>query len=120
VQPLRLLLVEDHESTRQALLRLLRRDGHQVCEAGNVTEALALAAAKPFDLVLSDLGLPDGTGNDLMEKLRDRHGLRGIALSGYGMETDLARSKQAGFVTHIVKPVIFADLKRTLNALPPP
>jgi CheY-like chemotaxis protein len=54
-----------------------------------------------------------------MEKLRDLHGLRGIALSGYGMEEDVARSRQAGFITHLVKPVHFPDLYRVISSLPP-
>jgi PAS domain S-box-containing protein len=118
-QSLRLLVVEDHESTLQALVRLLQRDGHRVSSAASVTAALAAAAASPFDVVISDLGLPDGTGSDLMEQLRAAYGLRGIALSGYGMEEDLARSRAAGFVAHLVKPVHFGDLRRALASLPP-
>lgn len=113
---LRLLLVEDHASTLQTLRRLLARDGHEVTAAGTVAEALSAAAAHPFDLVISDLGLPDGTGAELMAQLRDRHGLRGIALSGYGMEEDFDRTRAAGFVAHLVKPVHFAELQRTLAA----
>ncbi|MEO7599431.1 MAG: CheR family methyltransferase, partial [Opitutus sp.] len=113
----RLLLVEDHESTLETLARLLRRDGHFVVTATTVALALAAAARDQFDLVISDIGLPDGTGNELMEKLRADHGLRGVALSGYGMEEDLVRSRAAGFVTSLVKPVRIADLRSTLAAL---
>jgi two-component system CheB/CheR fusion protein len=119
VVPLRLLLVEDHVTTLITLARLLRRDGHEVGVAKTMAEALAAAAAGRFDLVISDLGLPDGTGTELMEKLRDAYGLRGIALSGYGMEEDIARSKAAGFIDHLVKPVSIAELRRVLAALPP-
>ncbi|MEO6568381.1 MAG: ATP-binding protein [Opitutaceae bacterium] len=115
---LRLLVVEDHVTTLKALANLLERDGHRVTTAANVAEALAAAATNTFDLVISDLGLPDGTGTELMEQLRDRYHLRGIALSGYGMEEDLARSSAAGFVTHLVKPVSIAELRRALAALP--
>jgi signal transduction histidine kinase len=115
--PLRVLLVEDHENTLQALSMLLRRDGHHVITASTVANALALAATQPLDLVISDLGLPDGTGTELMEKLRADHGLRGIALSGYGMEDDLARTLDAGFVAHLVKPVSIADLRRAVVAV---
>ncbi|HEX8295835.1 MAG TPA: PAS domain S-box protein [Chthoniobacteraceae bacterium] len=108
----RLLLVEDHEPTLHVLSRLLIRAGHQVVTAGNVADALAAADAHRFDLVVSDLGLPDGTGIELMEKLRAKHGLRGIALSGYGMEEDLVRSREAGFITHLIKPVDFHQLTR--------
>ncbi|MEO7413550.1 MAG: PAS domain S-box protein, partial [Opitutaceae bacterium] len=119
IVPLRLLLVEDHESTLKALALLLRRDGHEITTAMNVAEARAAAGGGKFDLVISDLGLPDGTGIELMEKLRADHGLRGIALTGYGMEQDQARSRAAGFVAHLVKPVHIAQLRRTLADLPP-
>jgi signal transduction histidine kinase len=118
VPPLRLLLVEDHVSTLKALCHLLQRDGHHVIVATNITDALTAAAVNAFDLVVSDLGLPDGTGNELMGKLRSAYGLRGIALSGYGMEEDLARSRAAGFVAHLVKPVAMADLRRALDSVP--
>lgn len=113
---LRLLLVEDHPSTLQTLGRLLQRDGHRVTTASNVEEGLARAAEDSFDLVVSDLGLPDGTGNDLMEKLRATYGLRGIALSGYGMEDDLMRSRNSGFLAHLVKPIQMAQLRQALAA----
>lgn len=111
---LRFLLVDDHVPTIKALSMVLMQDGHQVTPAASVAEALAAAAGAPFDLIISDLGLPDGTGGELMEKLRSLYGLRGIALSGYGMEDDIARSKAAGFITHLVKPVALAELRRAL------
>jgi CheY-like chemotaxis protein len=111
---MRLLLVEDHEATLHVLRRLLCRDGHQVVVAASVADALAAAGANSFDLVISDLGLPDGTGNQLMEKLRADYGLKGIALSGYGMEEDINRSREAGFVSHLIKPVDFPQLQRVL------
>jgi signal transduction histidine kinase/ActR/RegA family two-component response regulator len=120
VQPLRLLLVEDHVTTLKALFQLLQHDGHRVVAVSTVAEALTAAAANTFDLVISDLGLPDGTGGELMEKLRATYGLRGIALSGYGMEDDLSRSNASGFVTHLVKPVAIAELRRVLASLGPP
>ncbi|MDB6170375.1 MAG: hypothetical protein JWM88_3239, partial [Verrucomicrobia bacterium] len=117
--PLRLLLVEDHTPTLKALTHLLQRDGHHVVACFDLTGALAAAAADTFDLVISDLGLPDGSGTELMEKLRANYGLRGVALSGYGMEDDLSRSHAAGFVTHLIKPVAIADLRRALGSLGP-
>lgn len=116
---LRLLVVEDHPNTLQTLARLLKLDGHQVVTASTVALALAEAAAGTFDLVISDIGLPDGTGIELMEKLSAQYGLRGIALSGYGMEEDLARSRAAGFVAHLIKPVAMAELRRVIASLPP-
>ena len=68
--------------------------------------------------MVSDLGLPDGTGLELMERLRTEHGLTGVALSGYGMEQDVRRSRDAGFAAHLVKPVNFEDLRRALQSLP--
>jgi signal transduction histidine kinase/ActR/RegA family two-component response regulator len=114
---LRLLVVEDHASTLHALVQLLRRDGHEVTAASSVAEALNEAQRHTFDLVLSDLGLPDGTGLELMETLRTRHGLSGIALSGYGTEDDIHRARSAGFATHLTKPVAVGDLRHALERL---
>ncbi|MEO7167121.1 MAG: PAS domain S-box protein [Chthoniobacterales bacterium] len=111
---LRILVVEDHETTAAAMVRLLSRRGHAVRIAHSVKAALEIAAQNSFDVVLSDLGLPDGNGFELMEELRDLHGLRGIALSGYGMELDQDRSLRSGFIAHLTKPV---DLQRLLRAL---
>lgn len=118
--PLRLLIVEDHLNTLTVLAQLLRRDGHHVVATANVADALAAAETHAFDLVISDLGLPDGTGVELMEKLRATYGLRGIALSGYGMKDDLRRSSDAGFVTHLIKPVAMTELRRVLGSVGPP
>lgn len=115
--PLRLLLVEDHVSSLQALALHLRRDGHHVTTAATVAAARSAAQKEQFDLVVSDLGLPDGTGTELMETLKDLYGLRGIALSGYGMADDLVRSRAAGFFRHLVKPVSIAELRTALAEL---
>lgn len=110
--PLRVLLVEDHEATIQVLRQLLTRAGHHVTPAMTVAAALQVAQNGTFDVVISDLGLPDGTGFELMTKLRDTYNLRGIALSGYGMDDDLRRSTEAGFAAHLVKPVDFTRLQQ--------
>lgn len=112
-----ILLVEDHASTLETLSRLLQRDGHSLTTASSSAEARAAAARETFDLVISDLGLPDGDGVALMYHLHGTYGLQGIALSGYGMAEDVARTRQAGFVRHLVKPVIFADLRRAIGEL---
>ena len=104
-QVLRILLVENHDDTRMAIERLLRNLKHEVRSAGSAQEALELATQHEFDLVLSDLGLPDQNGLELMSKLRDRFGLRGIAVTGYGMKEDIERSREAGFVYHLIKPI---------------
>lgn len=105
-KPLRILLVEDHGDTARIMRRVLSAKGHDVQVAGDVATALELASAHSFDLLLSDLGLPDGSGLDLMRELRAK-GLKlpGIALSGYGQDSDLEASRDAGFMDHLVKPV---------------
>jgi signal transduction histidine kinase len=112
---LRLLVVEDHEDTARVLGRLLRASGHEVKTAGSVAAALELAASQPFDLVVSDIGLPDATGHDLMRQIRAKHGLKGIAMTGYGMDEDIRKSFDAGFVDHIVKPVNVAQLEAVIQ-----
>ena len=109
----RILLVEDHEDTNRSLTQLLRRRGHHVQAAHSVESALAAAAHERFDVLISDIGLPDGSGIDLMQKLKSNHEIFGIALTGFGMEEDLRRSHDVGFNHHLIKPV---DLNR-LDAL---
>jgi CheY-like chemotaxis protein len=120
VQPARalaLLVVEDHESTRMVLERLLTRNGHMVVTASTVHDALAAYKAAHFDAVISDLGLPDGSGIDLMVQIQSIRPVPAIALSGYGMEDDLHRSKAAGFSAHLVKPVKVEQLKQLLTQI---
>jgi len=117
IRPLRLLLVEDHASSLQAISALLRRDGHQVVPAATIAAALAAAAAHKIDLVISDVGLPDGPGTELMKELRARYGLSGIALTGYGSDEDIASTRAAGFVTHLVKPILASELRGAIAAL---
>ena len=119
---LRLLLVEDHEPTRTALIRLLGRRGYHVMDATCLDDARVLAQANEFDLLVSDIGLPDGAGYQLMEELRQRSPIAGIALTGYGMEQDVSRSQAAGFAVHLTKPVrvevLDAALKRVARLGP--
>jgi len=114
---LRLLVVEDHEATRTVLSRLLTRSGHQVTMAGTVHEALLAFSAERFDAVVSDLGLPDGSGLDLMREIQRQRPVPVIALSGYGMEDDLRQTKEAGFFAHLVKPVNLDQLRQLLPQL---
>jgi CheY-like chemotaxis protein len=111
----RILVVEDHLATRVSLARLLQRRGHDVTCASSVAEALDCASKKSFDLVVSDIGLPDGDGYSLMSRLREDYQLTGIALSGYGMEQDIARGRAAGFNEHLIKPVSVHALDRALH-----
>jgi PAS domain S-box-containing protein len=110
----RILLVEDHVDTVLALQMVLGKLGYDVQVATTVASALQIAQAEPMDLLISDLGLPDGTGHDLMRQLLTKFAIRGIALSGYGMEEDVRRSHQAGFIEHLTKPV---DVERLRAAI---
>ncbi len=111
----RLLLVDDHGPTRATLQQLLTRRGYVVIAAGTLNEARTLATQGPVHLVISDIGLPDGDGCALMNEVK---GLwpeaRGIALSGYGADDDIARSRAAGFSAHLTKPVNTALLDRRI------
>ncbi len=115
IRPLRILLVEDHGDTARIMCRLLSMEGHTVQAAADVAGALALAEKQAFDLLLSDLGLPDGSGLDLMRTLRGK-GLKmcGVALSGYGQEQDVEQSRKAGFSAHLTKPVSLPKLKEII------
>lgn len=104
-RPFRVLLVEDHPPTCAALAGLLTRRHYRVVTANTMAEARTAATRGSFDFVISDVGLPDGNGCELMTELRARYGLPGVALTGYGMDDDLVRSHAAGFVAHLTKPV---------------
>ena len=117
----RLLLVEDHVDTAHVMARMLRRSGFHVTVATSIAQGLAETAAAhgavdangrthPIQLVISDLGLPDGSGTELMRELSEKYRLPGIALSGFGMEDDVRRSEIAGFSRHLTKPVDFEIL----------
>ncbi len=113
---LRILLVDDHDDTRRILARLLRKRHHHVEVAGSVASAVDCLEKESFEILVSDIGLPDGSGHELMSKARAlQPGIRGIALSGFGMEEDRHRSAAAGFDRHITKPVDFAMLQQFLE-----
>ena len=109
---LNILLVEDHEDSAYATSRLLEAHGHQVRRANSVQSALAASAEQPFDLLISDLGLPDADGKELMRQLRDR--MKGIALTGQAMEDEIGRAREAGFAEHLTKPVDFDRLREAI------
>lgn len=119
---LRVLLVEDHPDTAEQLSRLLKRAGHHVITANSLREARAVATVPteenekwPFDLLISDLGLPDGRGVELMRELGRHHSVPGIALSGFGMREDVEASLAAGFLRHMTKPVDWSELKNAIE-----
>ena len=95
--------------TARIMAKLLRQNGYLVTTANNVAGALDVPL-EDYDLVVSDIGLPDGTGLDLMRTIRLRHDVPGIALTGFGMEEDVRKSREAGFVAHLTKPLDFARL----------
>jgi len=115
---IRVLMVEDHEPTRLVLMQLLSRRNHTVFPAKSLSEARHIASREKLDLVISDIGLPDGDGYTLMAELRKNFGLNGIALTGYGMEHDILRARQAGFTSHLVKPVSIESLTQILKKYP--
>ena len=113
---LRILLVEDHGDTVRIIRRLLESDGHKVDAAADVATALQLCLSREYDLLLSDLGLPDGSGLELMRSLRHQGiMLAGIALSGFGQEADINQSLAAGFTSHLTKPVDFKVLQQAIR-----
>jgi signal transduction histidine kinase/ActR/RegA family two-component response regulator len=114
-RPLRILLVDDHLDTCTALERLLVRRGHLVAAAHNVRSAMEAAARSPFDLLISDIALPDGTGTELMTYLRAISHIPGIAISGFGMNGDIEKSFEAGFAEHLVKPVKMENLEAAID-----
>jgi CheY-like chemotaxis protein len=85
----RFLLVKDHEPTRTTLTHLLVSRNYNVLSAGSIAQAREIAAQETIDFVISDIGLPDGNGNELMKGLRESHGLKGVALAEYGTEEDI-------------------------------
>ena len=97
---------------------MLRRRGYEVYQAYDVRSALDLATAKDFDVLVSDIGLPDGCGTDLFRALRAKRQIFGIALSGYGMEDDIRRSMDVGFSHHLVKPVDLNKLDSLIQGVP--
>ncbi|MCX6967621.1 MAG: ATP-binding protein [Verrucomicrobia bacterium] len=111
----RILLVEDDKDTLSALSKLLRRYGYEVAAAESVKKGRELAAREKFDLLVSDLGLPDGSGLELMREIKALYGIPGIALSGYGADEDLRLSRAAGFSEHIIKPVHFETLRTAIR-----
>ncbi len=105
VRPARVLLVEDHVDTARALRIILTSEGFDLAVAHTAASALQIAAAAPFDIIVSDVGLPDASGYDLMRRVRAVQPIPGIALTGYGTERDLLEGRAAGFSEHLVKPV---------------
>jgi PAS domain S-box-containing protein len=112
-----LLLVDDHLDTRRVLSRLLTKCGHEVVTADSAQEALKLLDTGRFEVLISDIGLPDGDGCDLVRAAKRKHPVRAIALSGFGTEEDVRRSLEAGFDYHLTKPVDLNGLRSLLQKI---
>ena len=115
VKSLRILVVEDHGDTRQVLSRLLTHFGHEISIADSTLKALEIIGSKEFDVVLSDIGLPDGSGYDIISQAKLKQPLTGVALTGFDKAEDIRRSKEAGFDFHLTKPIDFHELRSVLD-----
>ncbi len=112
---LRILVVEDHSDTLDALSRLLSRFGHEISVADRAQNALNMINSKQFDVVLCDIALPDGSGYDVIAQAKRRQPVKAVALTGFGATEDIERGKQAGFDFHLSKPVDFHELRAVLG-----
>jgi CheY-like chemotaxis protein len=112
-----ILVVDDHDDTLRSMKMLLTRLGYEVLTAENMTDALRIAEERPFDILLSDIALPDGNGLELLKKIRARRNVRALALSGFGMDEDIDRSREAGFADHLTKPVSIDRLQAAISQL---
>ena len=114
-QHIHVLLVEDHKPTRLALIQLLLRRHYKVTSAASCAKARSLMEKnKDFHLLISDIGLPDGSGFELMSEFQKKFGAKGIALTGHSTERDIAESQASGFSTHLTKPVRVESLENAL------
>ena len=114
---LRILVVEDHGETRQTLSRLLGHFGHQISVADCTQSALEIVDSQQFDVVLSDIGLPDGSGYEVIAHAKRKQLLKGVALTGMDQDEDIKRAKEAGFDFHLAKPVDFHELRTVLGQI---
>lgn len=112
-----LLVVDDHHDTCLGMKMLLERKGYRITLAHTADQAIAKAQSEKFDLLISDIGLPDRSGYELMKELRATNSLRGIALSGFGMENDINQAHAAGFSEHLTKPINFERLDEAIRNL---
>ena len=112
-----LLVVDDHQDTCIGMKLLLERRGYQITLAHTADQAIEKAETEKFDLLISDIGLPDRSGYELMKELSAKNSLRGIALSGFGMENDIDKARAAGFSEHLTKPINFDRLEEAIRNL---
>ena len=112
---LHILLVEDNNDTGALLRKILERRGYHVDLVTTMESALSKAGHATYDLLVSDVGLPDGSGLELMRRLRETRTIPGIAMSGFGMDEDIRRSHEAGFSDHLTKPISIAKLEEAIE-----
>jgi CheY-like chemotaxis protein len=112
---LRILVVEDHADTLRVLARLLDHFGHKISVADSTQSALQFLETTAFDVVLSDIGLPDGSGYEIVSQAKLKPGVKAVALTGFDREEDIRRGKEAGFDFHLSKPVDFHELRTVLD-----
>jgi PAS domain S-box-containing protein len=115
IRSLRILLVEDHVDSANVLSRILSHSGYEVDTAGTSASALELYRRNEYDLVLSDIGLPDGSGIELVQKMKGIRDVPAIALTGFGTEEDMLRSQQTGFLHHLTKPIDIQHLQAAIQ-----
>jgi signal transduction histidine kinase len=113
----RLLVVDDHADTCSGMKMMLERRGYDITVAHSAGQAVEETQREDFDLLISDIGLPDRSGYELMRELRQSKGLLGIALSGFGMEADVNKARDAGFSEHLTKPINFDRLEQAIRHL---
>jgi DNA-binding response OmpR family regulator len=116
---LRILIIENHEVTASFISLFLKRAGHEVTAVPNAQTVLGRDDLASFDVILSDIGLPDVNGWELMKQLRPKTGAFAIAMSGFGDEADVKRSLAAGYQYHLVKPFVPAALEDVLRNVAP-
>ena len=116
-RPRRLLVVDDHYDTCTGMKMMLERRGYDITVAHSADQAVEEARLQQFDLIISDIGLPDRSGYELMRELQTIRSLRGIALSGFGMENDVTKARAAGFSEHLTKPINFERLEEAIRSL---
>jgi CheY-like chemotaxis protein len=114
---LRILVVEDHNDTLQALSRLLSHFGHEISLADTAQSALNTIDSKEFDVVLCDIALPDGNGYDVVAQAKRKRPVKAVALTGFSASEDIERGKEAGFDFHLAKPVDFHELRAVLGQI---
>jgi signal transduction histidine kinase len=113
----RVLLVDDHYDTCIGMKRMLERHGYEITVAHSVEQAVEKMRTQDFDLLISDIGLPDRSGYELMRQVRLKKDLPAIALSGFGSEQDVNQAREAGFSEHLTKPINFERLEKTIQNL---